>query len=79
MDLSADPVLSLDPVLKLCPPLSPPPARQVSTAPVNVFIEDYFGFKHSFIGWAVLISIAFVVFFRLVALFAVTKINHQSR
>ncbi|PRW60703.1 Pleiotropic drug resistance 1 [Chlorella sorokiniana] len=51
----------------------------VSSAPVNVFIDDYFGYKHSFIGWAILISIGFIVFFRLVALFAITKINHQSR
>jgi ABC-type multidrug transport system permease subunit len=56
-----------------------PPGSVPAEVPVRVFVESYFGFKHSFFGWCALILIAFMVFFRLIALLALKRLNFQQR
>jgi len=46
---------------------------------VSVFVERYFGFHHSFLGYTVLLLVAAIVVFRLVALLALKKLNFQQR
>ncbi|CAD6336571.1 unnamed protein product [Miscanthus lutarioriparius] len=46
---------------------------------VNVFIEDYFDFKHSWLGWAAAIVVAFSVFFAALFAFAIMKLNFEKR
>ena len=59
---------------------SPPPHLQAAEyVPVNAFVQSYFGFKHSFTGWTVLILIGFIFFFRAISLLALTKLNYQNR
>ena len=47
--------------------------------PVKVFVEDYFDFKHSWLGWAAAIVVAFSVFFAALFAFAIMKLNFEKR
>ncbi|KAL6839179.1 hypothetical protein ACP4OV_031070 [Aristida adscensionis] len=47
--------------------------------PVNMFIEDYFGFKHSWLGFVAVIVVAFSVLFANLFGFAIMKLNFQKR
>ncbi|KAF8696862.1 hypothetical protein HU200_036501 [Digitaria exilis] len=47
--------------------------------PVNVFIENYFGFKHSWLGVVAAVVVAFAVFFACLFGFAIMKLNFQRR
>nr|CAB3477573.1 unnamed protein product [Digitaria exilis] len=47
--------------------------------PVNVFIENYFGFKHSWLGVVATAVVAFAVFFACLFGFAIMKLNFQRR
>lgn len=46
---------------------------------VSVFLDSQYGFKSSWQWWSVLIVVGMVVFFRIVAVFAVQLLNHQKR
>jgi hypothetical protein len=46
---------------------------------VKVFLEDYFDFKHSWLGWAAAIVVAFSVFFAALFAFAIMKLNFEKR
>ncbi|EER98908.1 ABC transporter G family member 36 [Sorghum bicolor] len=46
---------------------------------VNVFLEDYFDFKHSWLGRAAAIVVAFSVFFATLFAFATMKLNFEKR
>ncbi|XP_062204828.1 ABC transporter G family member 36 [Phragmites australis] len=47
--------------------------------PVMVFIEDYFDFKHSWLGWVAAVVVAFAVLFAALFGFAIMKLNFQKR
>ncbi|WVZ64156.1 hypothetical protein U9M48_013719 [Paspalum notatum var. saurae] len=47
--------------------------------PVKVFLEDYFDFKHSWLGWVAAIVVAFSVFFAAIFTIAIMKLNFQKR
>ncbi|KAL4428984.1 hypothetical protein ABPG77_006023, partial [Micractinium sp. CCAP 211/92] len=47
--------------------------------PVNEYVTNYFGFKHSFQWATVGVLIGFVFFFRCLALLAMTRMNFQNR
>nr|CAB3473536.1 unnamed protein product [Digitaria exilis] len=47
--------------------------------PVNVFVENYFGFKHSWLGVVAAVVVAFAVFFACLFGFAIMKLNFQRR
>ncbi|OEL30546.1 ABC transporter G family member 36 [Dichanthelium oligosanthes] len=47
--------------------------------PVNVFIENYFDFKHSWLGWVAAVVVAFAVLFAALFGFAIMKLNFQKR
>lgn len=51
----------------------------MQTVPVNEYIESYFGFKRSFMGYTALVLIGFLLFFRGLALLALSKLNFQRR
>ena len=55
------------------PPTHPPTRAALQSLPVDQFINSYFGFEHSFIGWAALVLAGFALSYRLVALFALAK------
>ena len=46
---------------------------------VERFVEQYYGFKHSFYPWTIVILIPFIVVFRLGAYLAVRHIKFQNR
>ncbi|CAL4975334.1 unnamed protein product [Urochloa decumbens] len=46
---------------------------------VKVFIEDYFDFKHSWLGWVATVVVAFAVLFAALFGFAIMKLNFQKR
>lgn len=50
-----------------------------SRVSVADFVRAYFGFRHDFLGWTVLLLIAFVVAFRLIAIWALAYLNFQKR
>ena len=50
-----------------------------STVSVETYISQYFGFKHSLIGYNVLVLCGFVILLRIVAVFALKHINWQQR
>ncbi|KAK9861986.1 hypothetical protein WJX84_003567 [Apatococcus fuscideae] len=50
--------------------------RRVS---VSQYLLDSYGLHHYFIGYAVLVLCAFIVFFRCVALLALSRLNYQKR
>jgi hypothetical protein len=47
--------------------------------PVKVFVEDYFDFKHSWLGWVAAVVVAFTVLFATLFAFAIMKLNFQKR
>ncbi|KAL6615559.1 hypothetical protein ACP70R_037829 [Stipagrostis hirtigluma subsp. patula] len=47
--------------------------------PVKVFVEDYFDFKHSWLGWVATVVVAFAVLFATLFGFAIMKFNFQKR
>lgn len=47
--------------------------------PVNVFLENYFGFKHSWVGLVAAVVVAFTVLFAVAFAFAIMKLNFQKR
>ncbi|KAL4433696.1 hypothetical protein ABPG75_000137 [Micractinium tetrahymenae] len=49
------------------------------SVPVSEFVESYFGFKHSWIGYTALLLCVFIVVFRGIALLGLSKLNFQSR
>ncbi|KAL5228851.1 hypothetical protein ABZP36_017116 [Zizania latifolia] len=46
---------------------------------VKVFVEDYFGFKHSWLGWVAAVVAAFALLFASLFGFAIMKFNFQNR
>jgi high-affinity Fe2+/Pb2+ permease len=46
---------------------------------VKVFVEDYFDFKHSWLGWVAAVVVAFGVLFATLFAFAIMKLNFQKR
>ena len=50
-------------------------------APVSVatYVHQYYGFSHSFIGYAALVLCGFIVLFRVTAVLALQYINWQKR
>ena len=46
---------------------------------VSQYLEQEFGLHHSFIGYAVLVLCGFIIFFRSVAILAMSRINFQKR
>ncbi|CAL4948796.1 unnamed protein product [Urochloa decumbens] len=46
---------------------------------VKVFVEDYFDFKHSWLGWVAAVVVAFAVLFAALFGFAIMKLNFQRR
>uniref|UniRef100_A0A0A8XP43 ABC-2 type transporter transmembrane domain-containing protein n=1 Tax=Arundo donax TaxID=35708 RepID=A0A0A8XP43_ARUDO len=47
--------------------------------PVNVFLENYYDFKHSWLGWVALVVVAFAVLFAFLFAFAIMNLNFQKR
>ncbi|KAL6861800.1 hypothetical protein ACP4OV_017500 [Aristida adscensionis] len=47
--------------------------------PVNVFLENYYDFKHSWLGWVATVVVAFSLFFASLFAFAIMKLNFQNR
>ncbi|KAL5226571.1 hypothetical protein ABZP36_014836 [Zizania latifolia] len=47
--------------------------------PVKVFVEDYFGFKHSWLGWVAAVVAAFALLFASLFGIAIMKFNFQNR
>ncbi|KAL6864961.1 hypothetical protein ACP4OV_016112 [Aristida adscensionis] len=47
--------------------------------PVKEFLEDYFGFKNSWLGWTATIIVAFSLLFAMLFGFAIMKLNFQKR
>jgi ABC-type multidrug transport system permease subunit len=47
--------------------------------PVKVFVENYFGFKHSWLGWVATVVAAFAFLFASLFGFAIMKFNFQKR
>ncbi|KAL6614942.1 hypothetical protein ACP70R_037212 [Stipagrostis hirtigluma subsp. patula] len=46
---------------------------------VKVFVEDYFDFKHSWLGWVATVVVSFAVLFAALFGFAIMKFNFQKR
>ncbi|WVZ69760.1 hypothetical protein U9M48_018495 [Paspalum notatum var. saurae] len=46
---------------------------------VKAFVEDYFDFKHSWLGWVAVVVVAFPVLFAVLFGFAIMKLNFQKR
>ena len=49
------------------------------TVVVSQFVEDYFGFKHSWLGRVAAVVVAFAVLFGALFGFAIMKLNFQKR
>ena len=49
------------------------------TVVVSQYVEDYFGFKHSWLGWVAAVVVAFAVLFATLFGFAIMKLNFQKR
>lgn len=47
--------------------------------PVKDFIEGYFDFKHSWLGYVATVVVAFAVLFAFLFGFAIMKLNFQKR
>ncbi|GJN13495.1 hypothetical protein PR202_gb00205 [Eleusine coracana subsp. coracana] len=47
--------------------------------PVNVFVENYYDFKHSWVGLVAAVVVAFTVLFAFLFAFAIMKLNFQKR
>ena len=50
--------------------------NQVSVAQ---FVRDFFGFRHDWVGYTVLLLIAFILFFRVTAVWALCYLNFSKR
>ena len=46
---------------------------------VKVFLEEYYDFKHSWLGWAAAIIMAFSIFFAALFAFAIMRLNFEKR
>lgn len=46
---------------------------------VQEFVHSYFGYKHSFLGWAAFILIVMIAVFWAIVIYATKKFNFQSR
>ena len=46
---------------------------------VKVFVEDYFDFKHSWLGGVAAVVVGFTVLFAVLFGFAIMKLNFQKR
>jgi hypothetical protein len=46
---------------------------------VKMFLEDYFDFKHSWLGWVAAVLVAFALLFAALFGFAIKKLNFQKR
>ena len=46
---------------------------------VKVFVEDYFDFKHSWLGWVATVVVGFAVLFAALFGLAIMKLNFQKR
>ncbi|CAI5480135.1 unnamed protein product [Closterium sp. Yama58-4] len=46
---------------------------------VQVYLEEVFGYQHSWLGYVVLVNIGFVILFFTVFAFSIKKLNFQSR
>lgn len=46
---------------------------------VATFVRQYFGFEHSFLGYAALVLCGFIIVFRVAAVLALRYINWQKR
>lgn len=66
--------LNLRRTAPLCTPLP-----RLQLVPVSQYVEDYFGFKHSWMGYTALLLCVFTIVFRLLALLGLSKLNFQSR
>ncbi|TVU10992.1 hypothetical protein EJB05_44550, partial [Eragrostis curvula] len=51
----------------------------VDGTPVKVFVEDYFDFKHRWLGWVAAAVVAFSVLFAALFTMAIMKLNFQKR
>jgi high-affinity Fe2+/Pb2+ permease len=47
--------------------------------PVNAFVDNYYDFKYSWLGWVALAVVAFGVLFAFLFAFAIMKLNFQTR
>ncbi|XP_057834777.2 ABC transporter G family member 35 isoform X2 [Cryptomeria japonica] len=47
--------------------------------PLNQFVEDYFGFKHDFLGTVASVLVGFAVFFAFMFAFCIKVLNFQQR
>lgn len=61
-----------------CQPLSNAPVT-VGHITVKEFVEEVFGFKHHTISDYFLVSIGYVILFRILGLLALRYVNHQKR
>lgn len=46
---------------------------------VREYVESYFGYKHSFLGWAAFILIAMIFVFWAIVVYATKRFNFQNR
>ena len=46
---------------------------------LKLFVEDYFDFKHSWLGWVATVVVGFAVLFGTLFGFAIMKLNFQKR
>jgi len=46
---------------------------------VKVFLEEYYDFKHSWLGWAAATIMAFSIFFAALFAFAIMRLNFEKR
>ncbi len=51
----------------------------MQVVPVSEFVDTYFGFEHSWMGYTALLLCVFVIVFRGLALLGLSKLNFQSR
>jgi hypothetical protein len=47
--------------------------------PVNVFVENYYDFKHSWLGWVTIIVVSFAALFAFSFACAIMKLDFQTR
>ncbi|KAK9811201.1 hypothetical protein WJX73_009709 [Symbiochloris irregularis] len=50
-----------------------------NTVSVAQFVRDYFGFRHDWVGYTVLLLIAFIILFRVMAVWALCYLNFSKR
>jgi hypothetical protein len=47
--------------------------------PMNVFVENYYDFKHSWLGWVAIIVVSFAALFAFSFACAIMKLDFQTR